>query len=169
MNKITIRYPKKKKPFYCSGLLGFSVMGLFFLVLLSGCANPVGVIRVSPQESYQDIIVNPMSEEELSNSSMAVLHRYNLQNTSTAGLPKTLQILHELIVRDDRRDLLFAIAEVSYLYGTKMRESSNWESNRLAPDAFLQSAVYAYLFLLGEGREALPSAYDIRFRESFYH
>lgn len=164
-------YPRKNRVPYCSDARIFTAMGLLLLVLLSGCANPVGVDRVSPQESYQRQMVNPMGMEEISNSSKTVLHRYNLQDTFAADLLKTIEILHDLVKIDDRRDLLFALAEVSYLYGIELKKDAKGESGVLAPNAFLQSAVYAYLYLLGEGSEELPSAYDVRFREAcdFYN
>lgn len=40
------------------------------------------------------------------------------------------------------------------------------EVRRQAQDMFLQSAVYAYFYLLGNGREPPPQAYDSRFREA---
>ena len=35
-----------------------------------------------------------------------------------------------------------------------------------APDYFLLSAIYAYLYILGDGKEPPPSAWDIRFRQA---
>lgn len=164
MKTTTSSNPRKNRSYCLSGAPIFSAMSLFLLVLLSGCANPVGVHRISPQESYQLNTVNPMGTDELSNSSMAVLHRYNLQDTFAVDLAKTTEHLCDLVKVDDRRDLLFTIAEVSYLHGTQLRKKDNGDSRFVAQDAFLQSAVYAYLYLLGEGSESLPSAYDIRFR-----
>lgn len=57
-------------------------------------------------------------------------------------------------------------AELSYLQGAKLQGGGSQDGRERAPDLFLQSAVFAYYYLLGDGREPLPSAYDIRFREA---
>ncbi len=166
MKTVATRCLKKKESYGGCSAARLLAIGLILLFLLSGCASPVGVHRVSPQESYRLNMVNPMGMKELSNNSKTVLHRYNLQDTFDADLAKTIKILYDLVKVDDRRDLLFTLAEVSYLYGTQLLENGNGKGVGHAPDAFLQSAVYAYLYLLGAGSEELPSAYDSRFREA---
>ncbi|GAB6191061.1 esterase/lipase family protein [Desulfocastanea catecholica] len=159
-------YPDRKKAYRGYGAPGLACIGLLLLVVLSGCAKPVGVQRISPQTSYQLNITNPMGSEELSNGCRTVLHRYNLQGTSVADLQKNIEYLRDLISKDDRRDIFFALAELSYLQGTKLRKSDAEDLRLRAPNVFLQSAVYAYLYLLGDNPEPLPSAYDIRFRQT---
>ena len=110
--------------------------------------------------------VNPMGHGEMSNNVTTVLHRYNLVKTFAAEPEKTIQQLHDLTRTDDRRDLLFALSELSYLHGEKLQGGSSQEKKQLAKDYFLLSAVYAYFYLLGDGLEPPPSAYDIRFREA---
>lgn len=107
-----------------------------------------------------------MSHGEISNRAAPVLHRYNLFDAFAKDPAKTIQSLHSLTKTDDRRDILFALSELSYLYGEKLQGGSSRGDPQFAQDYFLQSALYAYFFLLGEGRELPPSAYDIRFREA---
>ena len=165
MKSVIARYPNRKKAYRCHVAPAFAFLGLL-LVVLSGCAKPVGVQRISPETSYQLNITNPMGSEELSNGCRTVLHRYNLQGTSVADLQKNIEYLRDLISKDDRRDIFFALAELSYLQGTKIWRSDAEDIRLRAPNVFLQSAVYAYLYLLGESLEPLPSAYDIRFRQT---
>ncbi len=149
---------------------------LFFLLILvlSGCAGPVGVNRVSPEYSYILSTDNPMNDEVVSNSVAPVLHRYNLLENFAQHPEETILQLHDLTKRDDRRDILLALSELSYLHGEKLLGAAlqnNMEDQEVrnphrAPDYFLQAAVYAYFYLLGDGREPAPSAYDIRFREA---
>jgi len=148
---------------------------LFLLTLaLSGCAGPVGVNRVSPEYSYLLSTDNPMSDEDISNSVAPVLHRYNLLEEFARQPEKTILQLHELTKTDDRRDILLALSELSYLYGEKLEgaglqnsmEDREIKNPERAPDYFLQAAVYAYYYLLGDGREPAPSSYDVRFREA---
>jgi hypothetical protein len=135
---------------------------LLLFGLLAGCATPVGVTRVSPEKSYQLSIVNPMGQGTLSNSAKAVLQRYNLGETFSNDLSGAMKFLHETAIKDDRRDILFALAELSYLGGEQLAANESPD----APDAFLHAAVYAYLYLLGDGTQPPPTAYDIRFREA---
>lgn len=153
------------KPSACTLRHSLLPLLLVFLVL-SGCAGPVGVSRISPEDSYMLSTVNPMGHGKMSNNATTVLHRYNLVKTFTADPEKTIQQLHDLTRTDDRRDLLFALSELCYLHGEKLQGGSSPEKKQLAEDYFLQSAVYAYFYLLGDGPEPPPSAYDIRFREA---
>lgn len=139
---------------------------LLLFPLLSGCAGPVGVTRVSPENSYILSTANPLSHGEMSNSVASVLNRYNLLTSFAKEPEDTIRRLHGLTRTDDRRDLLFALAELSYLQGGELQGRSSGEDRQLALEYFLQSAVYAYFYLLGEGREPPPSAYDFRFREA---
>ena len=135
-------------------------------VLLGGCAIPIGVVRVSTSESYRQSTVNPLNEGAPSNATRAVLQRYDLTSTYTDNPVATIRSLHEIATGDERRDLLFALAELSYLYGEQLRGSNSWDDIARSPDYFFLSAVYAYLYLLGDGKEPPPTAWDIRFREA---
>jgi pimeloyl-ACP methyl ester carboxylesterase len=102
----------------------------------------------------------------LSNSATAVLQRYDIRKTYDDDPEKAIRFLTETAVHDDRRDILYALAEISYLYGIKLQGSSSVNDQVRAPDSFLLSAVYAYLYLLGDGKQPPPTAYDFRFREA---
>ena len=67
--------------------------------------------------------------------------------------------------------MLFALAEMSCVAGDYVRHIVKPWDPREARDYYLGSAVYAYLFLFGEGNDALPSAFDRRFRAAcnFYN
>ena len=145
---------------------GWQPVVLLLVLLLSSCAGPVGVTRISPADSYVRSTINPMNQGEISNNVAAVLHRYNRLEDYKNDPVGTIQYLHDRTQNDERRDLLFALAELSYRHGETLTKTNSAAKLALAQDYFLQTAVYAYYFLLGEGREPLPSAYDIRFREA---
>ena len=67
--------------------------------------------------------------------------------------------------------MLFALAEISYVAGERIRHGVTPWDPRDARDYYLGSAVYAWLFLFGEGKDALPGPFDRRFREAcdFYN
>jgi len=146
----------------CSPSLFRWLAPLLLLGILAGCATPIGVTRVSAEKSYRQSTVNPLNRGVVSNSAKAVLHRYNLEEMVSNDPHGAMRFLHETAVRDDRRDILFCLAELSYLDGERLAGSASPG----AADSFLQSAVFAYLYLLGEGGEPPPTAYDIRFREA---
>jgi len=139
---------------------------LLMIIGLSGCAGPIGVMRVSPQSSYKLSTDNVLGEGKMSDSTKAVLRRYNATELFNKDSKEAIRVLSEISKTDDRRDLLFALSELCYMEGEKLQAGFSPADRSQAPELFLQSAVYAYFYLLGEGREPPPSAYDIRFREA---
>jgi len=140
---------------------------IFLLVLLTGCAGPIGVTRLSPQDSYRLSTANALGEAQMSDSTKTVLQRYNLLQKLDQAPLQAIRALHEIGKSDDRRDILFALSELNYLQAERTLLGYNPESRRgAAREMFLQSAVYAYFYLLGDGREPPPTAYDIRFRNA---
>lgn len=139
---------------------------LLLFSLLAGCATPVGITRVSSRESYRLSTSNPLNEGEPSSATRVVLHRYNLISTSTDEPITTIRFLHETALVDERRDILFALAELSFLHGDRLLASNSWDDVAHAPDYYLLAAVYAYLYLLGDGTEPPPTAWDIQYREA---
>ena len=93
--------------------LSFYQIGLLLIFLLSGCAPPIGITKVTPQESYQIATTNPLSQAgTLSNKAKAVLHRFNLLEVYDSNPQQALLNLHKIALTDERRDLLFALAEI---------------------------------------------------------
>lgn len=158
---------KITSPLSCARPLFRCLAPLLLVGILAGCATPVGVTRVPAQKSYRLSTSNPLNQAVVSNSAKAVLHRYNLVETFNDSPKETIRFLHDIAMRDDRRDILFALSEMNYLEGERLLAIAAPDApSSDAPDSFLLSAVYAYLYLLGDGREPPPSAYDIRFREA---
>lgn len=158
--------------FYLIKISHLHLVALLLLInILSGCANPVGVKKVSPRESYKLRVNNVLSDGEMSDNTKTVLQRYNLLKTLTVNPQDTIQLLNNYSILDNRRDILFALSELSYLLATKLPKGHSGIDKGKARDLFFQSAVYAYFYLLGDGETTPPTAYDIRFREAcdFYN
>ena len=118
------------------------------LLWLTGCAAPIGVTKITPEESYQIATENPLSHSgKLNNDTKGVLHRFNLLELYNLDPREAILSLHQAALKDDRRDLLFSLAEISYAYGETLSENTEEGSTTQAQDVFLQSAVYAYLYL----------------------
>lgn len=141
----------------------FSLL-LLALALLAGCATPIGIRQVSPNDSYRQSISNPLTEGVTSNATNIVLRRFDLSSTYKNDPAEVITFLHDRALHDDRRDTLYALAELSYLYGERLAKSADETDLELAPDYFLLAAVYAYQFLLDERTEPPPNAFDIRAR-----
>jgi pimeloyl-ACP methyl ester carboxylesterase len=135
-----------------------------FLLALAGCAAPLGADRVTPRLAYQQVEANPLSPGKPSAGTVSLLHRYDLSVLADSNPEEAIRRLHEKAVATGERDLLFALAEVSYVAGEKLRRSVKpWETSD-PRDYYLGSAIYAYLFLFGQGRDPAPDGFDRRFR-----
>ena len=147
--------------------LAFLVSVVLVVQGLVGCTPPIGVKRVSPEEAYQIATRSPLSGDENSNAAMTVIQRFDLVDLYQRDPGAALHQLHRHALNDDRRDLLFALAELNYSWAKTLPPRPEAKSGKpSAADVYLQSAVYAYLYLLGDGKEPLPNAYDNRFREA---
>jgi pimeloyl-ACP methyl ester carboxylesterase len=134
------------------------------LVFLSGCATPIGVNKVSPRESYQGVYANPLNAGVLSDQSRYVLNRYDLLKNFEKEPAAAIAALHEKALHDDRGDILYTLAEGSYLYGSQLVDSHNEQEQKLAPDYFLLSALYSFYFVSGERSKQRLSIFDHRVR-----
>jgi pimeloyl-ACP methyl ester carboxylesterase len=139
---------------------------LLSVLILSGCATPVGVNVVSSRESYLDANANPLGAGVLSDHARYVLNRYFLLKKYDSEPAAAIADLHEKALRDDRRDILYALAEASYLYGSKLADSYDSDITKQAPDYFLLAALYAYYFSLEERSTSPASPFDSRTRNA---
>jgi hypothetical protein len=133
------------------------------LLLLTSCTTPVGADKTSARVAYGRVSANVL-EGKCSSASRSVLHRYDLEKKYAQDPAHTLQFLHELACADERRDLLFALAELNYLYADRLARSTKAWGPKLDRDYYLSAAIYAYLYLLGPGQEPPPGLFDRRSR-----
>ena len=121
--------------FLSSLLVPFLLLGL-----LAGCSIPIGVTRVSTGESYRQSTANPLNEGVPSTATRVVLQRHDLTSAFSDDPVKAIRFLNETAKVDERRDLLFALAELSYLHGERLKGSNSSDDKAHAPDYFLLSA-----------------------------
>jgi hypothetical protein len=141
------------------------------VLLAAGCVAPIGADRVTTQQSYAQVDENALRTGRPSANTVSILHRYDLDRLAVRHPDEAVRQLHQQAVATGERELLFALAELSYVAGDQIRRSVKPWDPRDARDYYLGSAVYAWLFLFGEGKDATPSAFDRRFREAcdFYN
>jgi pimeloyl-ACP methyl ester carboxylesterase len=144
---------------------------LVVLMALAGCTTPIGATKVSPQTAYQHLNENALNSSHYSAEAGRVLHRYDLDGTFRTNTDAALQQLQAIACQDERRDVLYALSELNYWNARHQSRSVKLGEPRRARDSYFASAVYAYLYLLGEDQEARPSPFDIRFRAAsdFYN
>lgn len=137
---------------------------LLAVILLAGCATPIGVRQVSPQQSYLDAFANPLNANVLGDQAKFVLNRYDLLKKFDKEPAATMAILHDKALHDDRADILYALAECSYLYGNKLSHSTLVEEQKLGPDYFLLSSLYSLYFVRAERAGERLNIFDRRVR-----
>lgn len=141
---------------------------MILLLALAGCATPVGVNKVSLEDAYREISSNTLAGYTFSPDTKIVLHRFDLLGRYEEYPAEVIAILHDKVFKDPRRDLRFALAELSFHYGEQLaKQNAQGESDSNGDntaDHFLMSAIYAYYYLFGPRGEEPPGAYDRRFR-----
>ena len=103
-------------------------------------------------------------EGEVSNESRLVLHRFDLDKEFASRPADALKFLHEKACQDDRRDVVFALAELSYLHAYRLEHSMKASEPKQGRDYYLSAVIYSYLYLYRPGHQPPPTKFDDRFR-----
>jgi pimeloyl-ACP methyl ester carboxylesterase len=121
---------------------------------------------VSTRQAYEQVDANPLSPGKPSSETVSLLHYYDLDKLAANQPDQAVLKLHETALANSDRNLLFALAEMSYVAGDHIRRSVKPWDPRDARDFYLGSAVYAYLYLFGQAKNPAPTAYERRFRDA---
>jgi pimeloyl-ACP methyl ester carboxylesterase len=146
-------------------------------VALVGCQTPIGVDRVGMTRAYEQITASTLTGPQLSADSETVIGRYGLDKLEKESPDLAIAKLQEEACKDHRRDVLFALAELSY--GTAHNyEQNTWVTihqqgqqavvqmpgKKAARGYYFASALYSYFYLLGDSPDPIPDRYDRHFR-----
>jgi hypothetical protein len=122
---------------------------------LAACAGPVQATRVDPKVVHGDLARSAVTTGEPSLPTRNVLFEQGLFDTFAERPEAALAELHRAMVASKGDpDLLFGLAELSFLYGQTARKREHQ----------LAAVVYAYAFLFPEGAGAAPGRFDLRVR-----
>jgi pimeloyl-ACP methyl ester carboxylesterase len=136
------------------------------ILLLGGCVAPIGADRVSTKQAYAQVEANALGTGKPSATTVAMLHRYGLDRLAADQPGEAVRQLHQKAVATGERDMLFALAELSYAAGDRIRhEVKPWDSHDRR-DYYLGAAVYSWLYLFGDAKDPKPDAFDRRFRQA---
>jgi pimeloyl-ACP methyl ester carboxylesterase len=145
-------------------LVSFLVVGLGLIA--TGCVAPIGADRVTTRQAYAQVSANALRTGKPSARTATLLHRYELDRLADRHADEAVRQLQVRAAASGERDLLFALSELSYVAGEQIRRSVKPWDPRDARDYYLGSAVYAWLFLFGDSKQAPPGAFDRRFRDA---
>ena len=124
-------------------------------VALAACAGPVGTNRTDPKIVLHDLARSATTTGEPSWQTRNVLLEQGLFEEFGEHPAEVLGALHKtMVATGGDPDLLFALAELSFLHG----EPAGKSGYRLA------AAIYAYAFLFPEGSGSAPGRFDPRLR-----
>lgn len=131
------------------------LLGVLCLTL-AACAGPVRAVRVERTVALRDLTRSVTTTGQLSWATRNMLLERGLHDAFRDHPEAAIAALHQAMVnaRGDE-NLLFALAESSFLYGQAARK----------PEYYMAAAIYAYAFLFpedGAGR----SPFDPRFRNA---
>jgi pimeloyl-ACP methyl ester carboxylesterase len=133
-------------------------LSVILLVPTLACSTPIGVKRVSAQQVHRSLTANVLSTGRASEGSTQILNRLELFELHRTDPDAALSALREsMLEKQDRTDLLSALAELEFLRARRLRRAD-------ARPHYLASAVYAYAFFALLSRSDLFVAVDPRFR-----
>ena len=135
------------------------------LLLASGCTTPIGADHVSARRAYAQVEQNALSAGVPSSDAAWIINRYGLTKLAAEHPDEAVRQLHVQALKTRDRNILYALAELSFVAGKHVGESVKPWDDRDARDFYLGAAVYAYLFLFSEEAQgAMASSFDRRFR-----
>ncbi|MCP4578155.1 MAG: hypothetical protein GY846_17930 [Deltaproteobacteria bacterium] len=152
---------KKEKTYNPERFIMF--LSVLLILFISGCAA-IGTKDVGFRKAYEQINTNALLDEQYSATSKNVLQRYNMGQFFTEDPLKCLNELHKKTLTDNRRDLLFALAELNYFtakYTLRDLDDSPLPENR---QYYLSSAIYAYFYLFNNTRNKPANPFNRRYR-----
>src|SRR5215218_2688159 len=137
------------------------------VMLVAGCATPIGADRVSSRRAYEQVDRNALNAGEPGADALWVIRRYGLEQLAREQPDEAVRQLHVHALRTGDRNILYALAELSFVAGNFVSRSIKAWEPRDARDFYLGAAVYSYLFLFSdEAQGPKASSFDRRFRNA---
>jgi len=144
----------RRLPAASHGRVPALAVGLVVSLLAAGCATPIGVNRIRPEEANRQLTATVLTTGKPGAPAQEFLYRLNLTEKYREDPASTINELHAVLGHTDESNRLFALAELSFDYA----------EHGGARSYYLASAAYAWAFLFPENPAARPSCYDPRVR-----
>ncbi|MBL0712094.1 MAG: alpha/beta hydrolase [Desulfosarcina sp.] len=139
-------------------------LSILLILILSGCGGTIGTKDVGFRKAYEQINANALLDEEYSATSKNVLQRYNMGQFFRKNPLKCLDELHKKIKIDNRRDLLFSLAELNYFTAKYTLRDLDDSPLPETGKYYLNAAIYGYFYLFDETRNKPANPFNRRFR-----
>ena len=123
-------------------------------ILLTGCVSPIGINRISRQEANRSLNANVLTTGNVGTEANQFLARLNLSERYQEDPVQTIATIRAGLGQADESDRLFVLAELSFAYASRTRDSSQ----------FLAAAAYAWQLLFPQNAELSLDRYDPRVR-----
>ena len=147
---MTMRLPAIRR----RGVGQLAWVGILCLIL-TACVGPVGTNRTDPKAVLRDLGRSATTTGEPTWQTRNALLEQGLFAAFEERPEEVLAELHKSMIKTGGDpDLLFALAELSFLYGQQAAK----------PSYRLAGAIYAYAFLFPEGDGTTPGRFDPRLR-----
>ena len=137
---------------------------VLLILIVSGCTGAIGTKNVGYRKAYEQINTNALLNKQYSATSKNVLQRYNMGGFFREDPLQCLNELQKKIRTDNRRDLIFALAELNYFTA---RHTLRYLDDTPRPESrqyYLNAAIYAYFYLFDKTRNKPADPFDRRFR-----
>jgi hypothetical protein len=136
------------------GLLSWALVLSCVALIASGCATPIGVTRVDPRTAQYDLTANALNTDKPSSFSSRQLLNLGLYELFDDKPQEALAKLHESLAPTRDEDLVFALAELSFLHAEHSGDRSY----------YFAATAYASAFLLPGKNGTPPRPIDPRTR-----
>jgi pimeloyl-ACP methyl ester carboxylesterase len=124
-------------------------------ITATGCSPLVGVKHLSSRDANHAMTSNVLSTDNLSVPTRIALRRHNLLEQFDDKPADAIAQLHRAVVSEGvPNDGLFALAELSFFYAEKSRQTQY----------YLATVVYAFAYLFPDDPALRPAAMDPRYR-----
>jgi len=128
---------------------------LTLCLALTACGTPVSVSRLDARTVQTELTSNAVTTGKLSESTQIVLRQLDLVSVYANRPPSAIAAVNQIAIADTgNRDLLFALAEMTFLEAERTNDRSY----------FLATVVYAYAFLFPILPADRPNPFDPRLR-----
>ena len=122
---------------------------------LTACGTPVSVSRLDARTVQTELTSNSVTTGKLSELTQIVLRHLDLVSVYAYRPPSAIAAVNQIAIADTgNRDLLFALAEMTFLEAERTDDRSY----------FLATVVYAYAFLFPTLPADRPNPFDPRLR-----
>jgi pimeloyl-ACP methyl ester carboxylesterase len=144
----------------------FALAFVFLAFWLTGCTTPVGADRVPLRTAYKEIDRSALNSSKPSADTLLVLYRYDLRTPYKKDPGAALAALHGIALKDTRRDVLFALSELSFLHAGRLARAVRRQQRDLSPGYYLASVVYAWEYLSTHEADPKSAAFNRYFRNA---